>query len=147
RLASDLFGAGLAAGCGDGAAGRPDRPVGAHAGDAGHDAAPTECTEPPAPLAGDASAPAQADIDPADHESGTTVGFDLSCVDAAPAAFRTGVQSGAMTPSGALLWAHTTASDVVVRVFRDGPTAQEVILVHESTHEVGASGTVKVAVD
>jgi len=84
-----------------------------------------------APLVEDpGDTPRLASVDPQSIDQATATDLPLSTIDEDEVGFPLGVQSGSVTPSSALLWTKlATPGDVTVKVWRDGASADQVLLV------------------
>ena len=126
----------LLAGCGGGSPGNVDTP-----------AAPSDTPAPPPDVATDAS-PDVKPFDPADWDHGELLGWSPAAVPLDDEAFPLGVQAGGMEPEQVMLWTKLAAEGAAtLRVFRDGPSDDEIVLVHEGEHTSDANGTLHVVVD
>ncbi len=106
---------------------------------------PLTCTELPEVVDTGMTAETDPGIDPADFETDeTTISFDPSSITESDSDFPHGIMSGAMTADSALLWTHRVGTgDTILRVYRPGATAGDVVVAYEATVTPDAEGYVR----
>ncbi|RLB56046.1 MAG: hypothetical protein DRJ42_04375 [Deltaproteobacteria bacterium] len=106
---------------------------------------PPVCTAVPTVVDTGLTADTDPGIDPATYETdATTIAFDPEAVPASEASFPHGIMAGAMKPDSALFWTHRVGTgDTILRVYRQGAAAGEVVVAYEATVAPDAFGYVR----